>query len=611
MAKMRVRLPMLILLLGVVFLLAASIGIAYGEKDFTKNPPKEREEEEHEPRQQPRPRQQEEQEREHRREEKHDGEPSRGRSQSEESQEEEHERRREHHREREQEQQPRPQRRQEEEEEEEEWQPRRQRPQSRREEREEREQEQGSSSGSQRGGGDERRQHRERRVHREEREQEQDSRSDSRRQRNPYHFSSNRFQTYYRNRNGQIRVLERFNQRTNRLENLQNYRIIEFQSKPNTLILPKHSDADFILVVLNGRATITIVNPDKRQVYNLEQGDALRLPAGTTSYILNPDDNQNLRVAKLAIPINNPGKLYDFYPSTTKDQQSYFSGFSKNTLEATFNTRYEEIERVLLGDDELQENEKQRRGQEQSHQDEGVIVRVSKKQIQELRKHAQSSSGEGKPSESGPFNLRSNKPIYSNKFGNFYEITPDINPQFQDLNISLTFTEINEGALLLPHYNSKAIFIVVVDEGEGNYELVGIRDQQRQQDEQEEEYEQGEEEVRRYSDKLSKGDVFIIPAGHPLSINASSNLRLLGFGINANENQRNFLAGSEDNVIKQLDREVKELTFPGSIEDVERLIKNQQQSYFANAQPQQQQQREKEGRRGRRGPISSILNALY
>ncbi|OIW13148.1 hypothetical protein TanjilG_15052 [Lupinus angustifolius] len=411
-------------------------------------------------------------------------------------------------------------------------------------------------------------------------------RSDSRRQRNPYYFSSERFQTLYRNRNGQIRVLERFDQRTNRLENLQNYRIVEFQSKPNTLILPKHSDADYILVVLNGRATIMIVNPDKRQAYNLEYGDALRLPAGTTSYILNLDDNQNLRVVKLAIPINNPGNFYDFYPSSTKDQQSYFNGFSRNTLEATFNDE--------------QEDDEQWHGQEQSHQDEGVIVRVSKEQIQELRKHAQSSSGKGKPSESGPFNLRSNVPIYSNKFGNFYEITPDRNPQAQDLDISLTFIEINEGGLLLPHYNSKAIFVVVVDKGEGNYELVGIRDQERQQDEQE------QEEVRRYNAKLSEGDIFVIPAGHPISINASSNLRLLGFGINANENQRNFLASSEDNMIRQLDKEVKELTFPGSVEDVERLIKNQQQSYFANAQPQQQQQREKEGRHGRRGLIFSI-----
>ncbi|CAL0316925.1 unnamed protein product [Lupinus luteus] len=72
-----------------------------------------------------------------------------------------------------------------------------------------------------------------------------------------------------------------------------------------------------------------------------------------------------------------------------------------------------------------------------------------------------------------------------------------------------------------------------------------------------------------------------------------------------------LLKGSKDNVIRHLDREVKELTFPGSTEDVERLIKNQQQSYFANAQPHQQQQREKEGRREGRDIISSILSTVY
>ncbi|XP_019427534.1 PREDICTED: conglutin beta 3-like [Lupinus angustifolius] len=80
---------------------------------------------------------------------------------------------------------------------------------------------------------------------------------------------------------------------------------------------------------------------------------------------------------------------------------------------------------------------------------------------------------------------------------------------------------------------SAAIFVVVVDEGEGNYEVVGLRE------------EEVEEEVTRYSARLSEGDFLVIPAGHPLS-----NLSLLGFGINAHQNQMNFLAGLEDNVIR-------------------------------------------------------------
>jgi hypothetical protein len=51
---------------------------------------------------------------------------------------------------------------------------------------------------------------------------------------------------------------------------------------------------------------------------------------------------------------------------------------------------------------------------------------------------------------------------------------------------------------------------------------------------------------------------------------------------------------------------VKELAFPGSAQEVDRLLKNQKQSYFANAQPQQ---REEESKR-KRGHISSILGAF-
>lgn len=68
----------------------------------------------------------------------------------------------------------------------------------------------------------------------------------------------------------------------------------------------------FLLIIgigIAGRATITVVNTDDKQAYNLERGDALRLPAGTTSYLLNRDDNQNLRVVKLAIPVNKPGQF--------------------------------------------------------------------------------------------------------------------------------------------------------------------------------------------------------------------------------------------------------------------------------------------------------------
>jgi len=89
---------------------------------------------------------------------------------------------------------------------------------------------------------------------------------------------------------------------------------------------------------------------------------------------------------------------------------------------------------------------------------------------------------------------------------------------------------------MVPHYNSKAIVILVVNEGEANVELVG--QQQKQEEEREESW-----ELKRFRAEMSEDDVFVIPAAYPVAINATSNLNFIAFGINAENNQRNYLAG--------------------------------------------------------------------
>ncbi|CAL5201855.1 unnamed protein product [Lathyrus oleraceus] len=426
---------------------------------------------------------------------------------------------------------------------------------------------------------------------------------------NPFIFKSNKFQTLFENENGHIRLLQKFDQRSKIFENLQNYRLLEYKSKPHTIFLPQHTDADYILVVLSGKAILTVLKPDDRNSFNLERGDTIKLPAGTIAYLVNRDDNEELRVLDLAIPVNRPGQLQSFLLSGNQNQQNYLSGFSKNILEASFNTDYEEIEKVLLEEHEKEtQHRRSLKDKRQQSQEENVIVKLSRGQIEELSKNAKSTSKKGVSSESEPFNLRSRGPIYSNEFGKFFEITPEKNPQLQDLDIFVNSVEIKEGSLLLPHYNSRAIVIVTVNEGKGDFELVGQRNenQQEQRKEDDEEEEQGEEEINKqvqnYKAKLSSGDVFVIPAGHPVAVKASSNLDLLGFGINAENNQRNFLAGDEDNVISQIQRPVKELAFPGSAQEVDRILENQKQSHFADAQPQQRER----GSRETRDRLSSV-----
>ncbi|BAT94101.1 hypothetical protein VIGAN_08067200 [Vigna angularis var. angularis] len=427
------------------------------------------------------------------------------------------------------------------------------------------------------------------------REHESEGSESSRKQENPFHFSSNRFHSLFKNSHGHIRLLQRFDQQSKQLQNLEDYRLLEVQLRPHTLLLPHHVDADYIIIILSGRAILTLENPDDSDSYNLQNGDVQKIPAGRTLYLINPDNEETLKVMVLARPINNPAKLETFFLSSTEVQQSYLQGFSKKTLEASFDTQFKKINRVLFGEEGKQQDEESRQ--------EGVIVKLTKEQIRELSKHAKSSSKKTISSKDKPFNLRSGSPIYSNTLGKFYEITPEKNPQLHDMDVFVSFVNMKEGALLLPHYNSKSIVILVVNEGEANVELVGVREQQQE--------ESGE--VQRYRAELSEEDVLVIPATYPVAINATSSLNFFAFGINAENNQRNFLAGEKDNVMSDIPRQVLEVAFPGSGEETVKLIKKQTESYFVDAQPQQKQSQEKEKEEGSKGRNSlySILNAFY
>lgn len=72
----------------------------------------------------------------------------------------------------------------------------------------------------------------------------------------------------------------------------------------------------------------------------------------------------------------------------------------------------------------------------------------------------------------------------------------------------------------------------------------GKRRERTQEQEQEQEQE-GDVHYQNVRGNLKVGDVLVIPASHPITFVATggSNLRLVGFGINAQNNKKNFLAG--------------------------------------------------------------------
>jgi len=146
-----------------------------------------------------------------------------------------------------------------------------------------------------------------------------------------------------------------------------------------------------------------------------------------------------------------------------------------------------------------------------------------------------------------------------------------------------------------------------VVEGTGRFEMAcpHVSRQSREyrgRREEEEEEKESSGKFHRVSARLSPGDAFVIPAGHPIAVVASQgeNLRLVGFGINGQNNQRNFLAGQE-NIINQMEREAKELSFNMPRGEIEEIFGNQRESYFVPKERQSQRGQ------GRDHPLASIL----
>ena len=71
-------------------------------------------------------------------------------------------------------------------------------------------------------------------------------------QNNPYYLPSQHFKTRFENKNGSIEVLEQFDKLSEHLQFLQDYRIVRYRTRPGTVVLPHHSDAEYLLIVTNG-----------------------------------------------------------------------------------------------------------------------------------------------------------------------------------------------------------------------------------------------------------------------------------------------------------------------------------------------------------------------
>lgn len=387
------------------------------------------------------------------------------------------------------------------------------------------------------------------------------------RENNPYVFEDQHFITEIKTQHGRVRVLPKFTERSKLHKGIENYRFAFLEANPQTFVVPNHWDADAVLFVAQGRGTLNLVRKGKRNSFNIRPGDVIRVHAGTTSYLINRDNNENLLIAKLLRPISTPGQFEHFFgPGGRENPESFYSAFSSEILEAALNTRRDRLQKLF------------------GQQREGVIIRASEEQIRIMSRHEEGGiwpfGGESK----GSINIYKQRPSQSNQYGKFYEVDESRYGQLVDLDISLSFGNITEGGMLGPIYSSRATKIAMVVDGEGYFEMAcphlssksGTQHQGS-----------GEREMRigssyqKVRSKLRRGMVLVIPAGHPFVTVASNNqnLQIVCFNVNARDNEIVPLAG-RNNVISQLEREAMELGFGLPAREVEQIFRSQQEGFF-------------------------------
>ncbi|CAI0434017.1 unnamed protein product [Linum tenue] len=410
------------------------------------------------------------------------------------------------------------------------------------------------------------------------------------REESPYVFKDEHFLTKARSQHGRVDILQRFTEKSELLKGIENYRIGVLEANPQTFVNPGHFDADGVLFVAQGRGTFTIIRENrgrttsrseiKRHSFNIETGDVIRVHAGTPAYIVNKHESQKLVIINFIRPVNAPGTFEAFHGAGGENPESFFRAFSPELLAAAFKVDRESLQRIF------------------QQQQEGTIMKASKEQIRALT-HGEEGGGIWPfgGESSGPFNLLHRRPVQRNKYGQLFEADPNEFEQLEDLDLMVSFANITQGAMAGPFYNSKATKIAYVVDGEGYFEMAcphvsSTRKGRRGQSGRTEGSREGPS-YGQVKSRLRRGMVFIVPAGHPVATVAStsSNLQVLCFEVNAQDNFKFQLAG-KNNVMSKMESEALELGFGVPAREVEKIFGNQNEEFFFPG-PEMQQQRKR------------------
>ncbi|GLT36355.1 hypothetical protein SLA2020_107390 [Shorea laevis] len=392
----------------------------------------------------------------------------------------------------------------------------------------------------------------------EKKEEEEDS--------NPYVFENEHFDVEMKSEGGSIFLLPKFTDRSNLLRGVENYRLGVLVVYPNAFVAPNHLDADALLVVTQGKGTVSLILENKRESFNVECGDLFRIPPGTPVYLINRDENEKLYVVKLIQTINVPGQYEVFFSRGGKKGISIFTALSWNILEAALKTSRDQLERLFM------------------RQDKGPIFGASREQIKALSHHEKGGSAGGSIWPFGgesrdALNIFNQRPSMSNNYGELFEADKvDFKP-LGLLDIRVSYVNLTKGSMSGPYFHSKSTNLCIVVKGRGGYFEMACPHVSKQ-DSKDKEW-QSSARYQKINAPLETDTVFIVPPAHLFVTVASknSNMEILCFEVNAEGNIRYPLAGKR-NIVKLFENEAKELVFKSKVEEVDQVFNNQDEEMF-------------------------------
>ncbi|KAL8232860.1 hypothetical protein R6Q57_002638 [Mikania cordata] len=420
-------------------------------------------------------------------------------------------------------------------------------------------------------------------------------RTDKRQQsNNPYVFKDQHFTARLETEHGNLRVLQKFTDRSDLFQGIEKYRFAYLEAEPQTFVIPNHWDADSLIFVANGKGTITLIEEDSRQSHNIKQGDLFWVPAGITEYLINTDNNERLVLAKILHSVSVPGELqvnlleftyiriqnlYFFLLNLKKKvvfrfqlfsvgggdpESSFYNAFSTEVLEAAFDVDRDSLGRIT--------------GQQKQKQEQGMFKKATEEQIKSLagKESRIWPFGERKEKGKGTYSIFKKDPSVANDNGILHEVDSGDFLDLRNINVAFSFFNITRGSMAGPFYNAKATQVLMVPNGVGWFEMAcpHLSEQVTRSGQIKPSYEKVSSELRR-------GTVVVIPAGHPVVIEASGedNLEVIGFGLKSDKNEWFPLAG-RDNVLSQWEDEAIELTFGSPASEVKQVIEKQDQKLF-------------------------------